>query len=51
MEGSLAAPMLDGDRLFGVLGVAKPVEYEFTRDETAALMAVGHALSERLQGR
>lgn len=50
MEGSLAAPMLDGDRLAGVLGVAKPVEYEFSRDETAALMAVGRCLAERLTG-
>lgn len=50
MEGSLAAPMLDGDRLAGVLGVAKPVEYEFSREETATLMAVGRALAERLLG-
>lgn len=50
MEGSLAAPMLDGDRLAGVLGIAKPVEYEFTREETAALMAVGRCLAERMLG-
>lgn len=51
MEGSLAAPMLDGERLAGVLGVAKPVEYEFTRAETDALMAVGRCLAERLAPR
>jgi len=48
MEGSLAAPMLDADRLAGVLGIAKPVEYEFTAAETATLMAVGTCLAQRL---
>ncbi|MEQ1631034.1 MAG: GAF domain-containing protein, partial [Planctomycetota bacterium] len=48
MEGSLAAPMLDGERLCGVLGVAKPVAYEFTDEQTAALMAVGRALAKHL---
>lgn len=48
MEGSLAAPMLRGDALHGVLGVAKPVSYEFTPAETEALMAVGAALAARL---
>ncbi|MCR9246628.1 MAG: GAF domain-containing protein [bacterium] len=41
MEGSIAIPMLDGDRLTGVLGVAKPVAYDFTDEESATLMAVG----------
>lgn len=40
MEGSLAVPMLDGDSLRGVLGVAKPVAYEFTAAETELLLAV-----------
>jgi signal transduction protein with GAF and PtsI domain len=48
MEGSLAAPMLDGDRLAGVLGVAKPVEYEFTAAETQLLMAVGQRIAQRV---
>ncbi|MGE3172583.1 MAG: GAF domain-containing protein [Planctomycetota bacterium] len=48
MEGSLAAPMLCGDRLTGVLGIAKPVEYEFTRQETATLMAIGAVLARQL---
>ena len=48
MEGSLAVPMLDGKRLCGVLGVAKPVEYEFTAAQTEALMAVGQVLAKRL---
>lgn len=48
MEGSLAAPMLDGERLCGVLGVAKPVEYEFTPAETSLLLAIGQRLAQRI---
>jgi L-methionine (R)-S-oxide reductase len=48
MEGSLAAPMLAGEHFAGVLGIAKPVEYEFSRAETATLMAVGQELAQRL---
>ena len=49
MEGSIAVPMLDGDRLYGVLGVAKPVAYDFTADETALLMAVGNRAARALR--
>lgn len=45
MEGSIACPMLLGDRVLGVLGVAKPVPYEFTPAESALLMAVGRTLA------
>ncbi|MBL8755142.1 MAG: GAF domain-containing protein [Planctomycetes bacterium] len=48
MEGSIAVPMLDGDRLAGVLGVAKPVAYDFTADEQALLLDVGARLAKRL---
>jgi GAF domain-containing protein len=47
MEGSLASPMLDGERLAGVLGVAKPVAYEFTADELALLLDVGARIAQR----
>ncbi|MCA8978187.1 MAG: GAF domain-containing protein [Planctomycetes bacterium] len=40
MEGSIAVPILDGDRVRGVLGVAKTVAYDFTDEETALLLAV-----------
>lgn len=40
MEGSLAVPMLDRGSLRGVLGVAKPVAYEFSAGETRLLLAV-----------
>lgn len=45
MEGSVAVPMLDGDRLIGVFGIAKPVAYEFTAAEMAALRRVGARLA------
>lgn len=48
MEGSLACPMLDGERLTGVLGIAKPVEYEFGQTETQLLMEIGERLARRL---
>jgi L-methionine (R)-S-oxide reductase len=48
MEGSLAAPMLAGDRLVGVLGVAKPVAYEFTAAEQQLLLDVGSMFAARL---
>jgi putative methionine-R-sulfoxide reductase with GAF domain len=49
MEGSLAAPMLDGDRLAGVFGIAKPVAYDFTADEQALLAAIGTAIARALR--
>lgn len=48
MEGSLAAPMLDGERLRGVLGIAKPVAYEFTPAEQELLLAIGSAIARCL---
>lgn len=48
MEGSLAAPMLDGDRLAGVFGIAKPVAYDFTAAEQQLLLDVGSAIARKL---
>jgi signal transduction protein with GAF and PtsI domain len=45
MEGSIACPMLDGDRLAGVIGIAKPVAYDFTAAETELLLAIGARLA------
>jgi signal transduction protein with GAF and PtsI domain len=41
MEGSISAPMLLNGKLYGTLGVAKPVPYEFTDEESGALMDAG----------
>jgi signal transduction protein with GAF and PtsI domain len=49
MEGSIAVPILAGDALRGVLGVAKPVVYEFTADETAALLEIAATVGRFLQ--
>jgi L-methionine (R)-S-oxide reductase len=46
MEGSLAAPMLLGGTVKGVLGVAKPVPYEFTAAEQQLLLDVGTRLAK-----
>jgi len=37
MKGSIAVPMIIEDQLVGVLGVAKPEEYEFAEAEIAEL--------------
>jgi signal transduction protein with GAF and PtsI domain len=49
MEGSLAVPMLDEEHLRGVLGVAKPVAYDFTPGEQQLLLAVGAAIARCLR--
>lgn len=42
MEGSVAAPMIGVDgKLKGVLGIAKPVPYDFGTDECDLLMKIG----------
>lgn len=48
MEGSIAVPALDGERLCGVLGVAKPVPYEFTESEAALLSELAALIGRRL---
>jgi L-methionine (R)-S-oxide reductase len=48
MEGSLAAPMLAGGKVKGVLGIAKPVPYEFTAAEQQLLLDIGARIAARL---
>jgi L-methionine (R)-S-oxide reductase len=48
MEGSVAVPMLAGDRLRGVLGVAKPLAYDFSEAETAFLLEIAAAIGDCL---
>ena len=48
MEGSIAIPMLVGASLRGVLGVAKPVAYEFTSSETAFLQKIADVIGKSL---
>lgn len=49
VEGSIAVPMLLDGELFGTLGIAKPVPYDFTEDEQEALMKIGEEMSRYLQ--
>ena len=44
VEGSIALPLLLNGELHGTLGIAKPVPYDFTDDEVAALMQLGEAI-------
>ena len=46
MEGSIALPILVAGALRGTLGVAKPIEYEFTSEEIRDLTAVATALGD-----
>ena len=48
MEGSLAVPMLDGEQLRGVFGIAKPVAYEFTAAEQQLLLDVGRTIASAI---
>jgi len=45
VEGSVAAPLLLDDTLYGVIGIGKRVPYDFTEAETQELMAIGEAIS------
>ncbi len=45
VEGSIAAPMLLEDELYGVLGIAKPVPYDFTEEEKDILLKIGEEIS------
>lgn len=49
VEGSIAAPMLLDGELYGTLGIAKPVPYEFTQEEQSTLMEIGEEISRYLQ--
>jgi L-methionine (R)-S-oxide reductase len=48
VEGSLAAPMLLDGALYGVIGIAKPVPYDFSEKEISELMKIGEEISRRL---
>jgi len=45
VEGSIALPMLHDGTLFGTLGIAKPVPYDFTEEEVNDLLIIGEAMS------
>ncbi len=48
VEGSLAAPLLYNEKLYGTIGIAKPVPYDFTEAEINLLMEIGELISKKL---
>jgi putative methionine-R-sulfoxide reductase with GAF domain len=48
VQGTLAVPVLDGDRLCGTLGIGKLVPYDFTAEEKAQLMQTARNIAARL---
>ena len=48
VQGSLAVPVLDGDRLCGTLGIGKMVPYDFTEEEKNRLMKLASDVSQTL---
>jgi L-methionine (R)-S-oxide reductase len=47
MEGSVAVPMLVGDELLGVLGIAKADAYDWSEGETQLLLQIAARLGEK----
>jgi L-methionine (R)-S-oxide reductase len=50
VQGTLAVPVLDGEKLCGTLGIGKMVPYEFSEEEKRRLLAVAAEMAERLAG-
>ena len=48
MEGSIAAPLLLNGTLYGTIGIAKPVPYDFTEEEKSKLLKIGEAICEAI---
>jgi putative methionine-R-sulfoxide reductase with GAF domain len=48
VEGSLAAPLMHNKKLYGTIGIAKPVPYDFTEAEINLLMEIGELISKKL---
>lgn len=49
MEGSIAVPMLVGEALRGVLGIATPAAYEFSEAQTNLLLQIGRLIGKHLR--
>lgn len=49
VEGSLAAPLLLEGELYGAIGIAKPVPYDFSKEEIDALMKIGEEISRHIK--
>lgn len=49
VEGSIAVPMLLNDILYGTLGAAKPVAYDFKEEEISTLLKIGSEISKLIE--
>jgi putative methionine-R-sulfoxide reductase with GAF domain len=45
VQGSVAVPVMDGDRLCGTLGIGKLVPYDFSDDEKSRLTGIANGIS------
>ncbi len=50
VEGSIAAPMMLNGTLYGTLGIAKPIPYDFTKEEVSDLLTIGEKISAVISG-
>lgn len=48
VQGSIAVPILDGNRLCGTLGIGKMTPYEFSDEEKTQLLAMANQIAARL---
>ena len=48
VQGSLAVPVLDGERLCGTLGIGKLVPYDFSPEEKSSLIQAARSIAARL---
>lgn len=48
VQGTLAVPVMDGERLCGTLGIGKLVPYDFTAEEKEQLMHAARSIAARL---
>lgn len=49
VEGSIVVPMMLNDVLYGTLGVAKPIPYDFTKEEIKDLLKIGEEMSRMIR--
>ncbi|MCG2460520.1 GAF domain-containing protein [Flavobacteriaceae bacterium F89] len=49
VEGSLAAPMMLNGELFGTLGIAKPIPYDFKEQEIWDILSIGEKISKKIK--
>jgi len=48
VQGTLAVPVMDGERLCGTLGIGKQVPYDFTAAEKERLMSIASGCAAKL---